>query len=118
MRVACREHHAARARDRGMRHHLSHEPFSETLSAMRFEHVDVAEVRERRVIRDHARKTDLAPGRGFVDAEAQRVLRGALDGLERNARRPVRARQVFVHRAHVESRGVGGNLVRVHQSTM
>src|SRR6188508_2966580 len=56
MSVAGSQHGPARGGQRGMRHHRSHEELAEPLAAMLFEHVDIAQIRERGVIGDDARQ--------------------------------------------------------------
>src|SRR6476619_5636346 len=83
----------------GMRHHGLDEPLPQSFGAVLFEHVDVAEIRERRAIGDDAGKSYL-----FIaveESEAQRVLDRRRHGLLRNLLCPERSTQKRMDRVDV-----------------
>src|SRR6185436_5835651 len=105
VRVTGREDPAAEALEVGMGDDRLHEPGREALSARLLEHEHVAHPRERLEVRDDAREADLPPARLLVDAEAEGAPERALDLLARDARRPVRAREVAVDDVDLQAAG-------------
>src|SRR5690606_26233847 len=93
----------------GVVEHALHQPHAEAAAPVRFEHVDIADVRERRAVGDDAGEADLLTGLLVVEPDAERAADRALDGLAGDALRPVRAGEVGVDRRRVEPGGVVGN---------
>jgi len=79
-------------------------------AAVRFEHVDIAQVGEGRVVGDHAHEADLRVV-GCINADAERAGEGAGDGLARNADGPVTAGQIRVDGVDIEPGGIVGDEV-------
>ena len=81
---------------------ISH--FAEPAAAVRLEHVDVGEIRIRRLIGDHAREPDLRAA--VVDPEADGARDAAPDDVFGNAGRPVAPGQKCVDGGDVDARAV------------
>src|SRR6266498_1105099 len=77
---------------------------------MERQHIDIAQVGERRAIGDNARQADLTL-RG-VQTEAERSSEGALDHLEWDVFRPVRTAQVGMDCLRIQPFWSGGDYVR------
>src|SRR5581483_5799704 len=69
---------------------------------MVLEHVDVADVAERRIVGNESGETDLRSA-GIIGAYAQRAADRTLDHLERDAWRPIRPTQVRVYCVQIEA---------------
>src|SRR6185437_5952677 len=75
---------------------------------MFLEHVDVADVTERRIIGNETGETDLRSA-GIVGTDAEGPGYCALDHLERDAWRPICPTQVRVNRVQIEAGAVIGD---------
>jgi len=89
MRVGGEEDPAAEALEVGVGHNLLHQHFGEAVAAVGDGDEDVAEVGDGGVVGDDAGEADLRGGRVMVDAKAEGVGDGALDGLKRDVEGPV-----------------------------
>ena len=101
VRVLRCEHEAPEPLKIRVREYEFHEPFGQTLAAMRLEYEYVCEIGKSSFVSDD-------PGEPYLlalteDAKAQRTFDGALDDRPWHARRPVALRQVFVDRGNVQA---------------
>ena len=84
-----------------------HHPLAQAASAMRFQHKDVAKIRDRGKVGDHPSESNLSFT--IINAKAQRVLDGTLDHFSRNSVRPIAVRQKSVD--HIRSSRAGSVLI-------
>ncbi len=69
VRIAGCQNPAPQVLQRGMLHDAFHQPLAETATAMPFEHEDIADIRDRREVADHAGEANLRAA-SIVNAEA------------------------------------------------
>ena len=112
MSVASGENEAPQTLKLRVAHDLVHQPSGEPLSAVSLENVDVGQVGERCLVRNHAREAHLLAIE--EDTKAEGIRDGTFDDMSWNSGRPVSLREKCMDRVKVESRGVGGDLVGRH----
>src|SRR2546425_10054053 len=82
-----------------------HQPLRESLASIFLQNINVAEVRECRLIRDYARQADLT--RSIEETEADRALNRFGNDVPGNALRPISAGQIRMHRIDIQPSGIG-----------
>lgn len=110
MGVAGQQNPPPQTLQRGMLHDAFHQPLTQPASTMRLENKNVAEIRDRGKVADHAGKADLCTAT-IINAKAQRMLDGSRHDLSRNSLRPIAIRQESVNDIQIEAGRVGADQV-------
>jgi hypothetical protein len=94
----------------GMRRKMLQRDFGESVTAMCFQDVDVAEVSKRGGVGNHADKANLG-SIGCVNPETKGIRKGTGNHLTRAAGGPITPVEIGVNRVEIEPRGIVSEMI-------